>query len=145
KRCQSFRSASVMSRRKRREFSSAVVGSGGLTVVTSPDPHPNPLPGGEGAKSASLRAWWLAAVVGRSHFRRALTPPRPGGEREPTARDCGRGGWQRWLDYRHFAVPSPQPPPGGRGSQEQNHALQHAALHLVAFDALEQGLEVALA
>src|SRR3546814_5973458 len=35
--CQSFCSASVISRRKRREFSSVVVGSGGLTVVISPD------------------------------------------------------------------------------------------------------------
>ena len=32
------------------------------------------------------------------------------------ARIAERGCWQRWFDCRHFAVPSPQPSPGGRGS-----------------------------
>src|SRR3546814_4378516 len=30
-----------------------------------------------------------------------------------------RGCWQRWFDCRHFAVPSPQPSPDGRGSQKR--------------------------
>src|SRR3546814_5859318 len=30
-----------------------------------------------------------------------------------------RGRWQRWFDCRHFAVPSPQPSPDGRGSQKR--------------------------
>src|SRR3546814_19961662 len=63
-----------MSLRKRRAFRSVVVGSGGLTVVISPYPHPSPLPTGEGAKSVGSRAWLLAAVVCLSSFRRTLTP-----------------------------------------------------------------------
>src|SRR5690606_12792547 len=35
--------------------------------------------------------------------------------------------------------------PGGEGLRNAHDASEHAALHLVALDALEQGLEVALA
>src|SRR3546814_18407191 len=74
--CQSFCSASVMSRRKRREFSSVVVGSGGLTVVISPYPHPSPLPEGEGAKSNSGLARRATArrEIGRASCRERVCP-----------------------------------------------------------------------